>query len=280
MCKYIDTHTHLQFSAYDGDRSEVIERIQREQIAIINVGTEKKTSEEAIRLAEENKNMYATVGLHPIHTSETFHDDQETKEKTHEVGERFDYDYYKSLALQKSVVGIGECGLDYFHLPENIPDAKERQKEAFIEQIKLSEETGKPLMVHCRNAYHDLIPIIKEHLSEKENPGIIHFFSGTVEEAQILLNLGFSFTFGGAITYPQKKNGADYEAILGIVPMDCLLSETDAPYVAPVPYRGKRNEPLYVIEVVKKLASMKRVSLETMSSHILRNAERVFGLSL
>ena len=282
MYKFIDAHTHLQFSAYDSDRNDVISRIRKEGIIIINIGTQRVTSEEAIKLAKENSDMYATVGLHPIHTAPTFHDSNETQEKIHENGEVFNYEYYKKLALEKRVLGIGECGLDYFHLPENITDAKERQKSVFIEQMKLSRDVEKPLMIHCRNAFPDLIKIIKENNSSlyTDNPGIIHFFSGTIEEATELLAMGFSFTFGGAITYPQKKNSTNYEEIIKMMPIEKILSETDAPYVAPVPYRGKRNEPAYVIEVVKKLAILKQVSLETMSVQILKNADRVFGIEL
>jgi len=309
MGEFIDAHTHIQFSAYDEDRSEVIERARKEKIVIVNVGTQKSTSESAIKLAHKHADVYATVGLHPIHTSRSFYDAQElgggnaakaftpleisrskrlqpsakaesgflTGFMSHE--EKFDYDYYKNLALDEKVIAIGECGLDHFHLQENIPDAEERQKKAFIEQIKLSRDVKKPLMIHCRDAFPDLIEILKSNNSNllAGNPGIIHFFSGTENEARELLDMGFYFTFGGAITYQPKKNGVNYEAIIKIMPMERILSETDAPYVAPAPYRGKRNEPIYVIETVKKLAAFKQVSLETMKKQILKNAEIVFN---
>ncbi len=260
MYEFIDAHTHAQFSAYDSDRNEVIDRARKQGIIMVNVGTETITSKSAITLAHSYATgVYATVGLHPVHTAPSFNDEKEfvsSRNESENESEAFNFIRFKELARDEKVVAIGECGLDYFHLPENNPNAKNKQKEVFMEQMKLSREIKKPLMIHCRDAFGDLIEIFTTHHSmlNAENPGIIHFFTGTLREAEILLDLGFYFTFGGAITYPPKKNGADYASIIKMMPFEKILSETDAPYVAPVPHRGKRNEPLYVIEVVKKLA--------------------------
>lgn len=274
----IDAHTHAQFAAFKDDYREVVERALNVGVGMVNVGTQKDTSRRAVEIAHEfeKEPVYATIGLHPIHTAKSFHDSQELggDKGFTSRGEDFDYDYYKRLAEDPKVVAIGECGLDYFRLSGE--ETKQKQKEAFIRQIKLAREVKKPLMIHCREAFPDLIEILEQNKNHSnESPGIAHFFSGTLDEAKKFLEMGFYFTFGGVITFAR-----DYDEIIQFLPLDRILSETDAPYVAPVPYRGKRNEPVYVIEVVKKLAELKNVSLETMSAQILGNASRAFGIKL
>ena len=239
----------------------------------------------AVALAEEYaaEPIYAAIGLHPDHAAPaSFYDEDEgVSEKAKEINERgesFDSDFYKKLAASSKVVAVGECGLDYFHIPENRKDeVKHKQKEAFIRQIEFSVDVKKPLIIHCRDAYDDLIQMLNAKKSVLNAvPGIIHFFSGTRDEAEQLLNMGFYFSFGGVITFPPKKGKTDYAQIVKTMPIDRILSETDAPYVAPVPYRGTRNEPAYVIEVVKKLAEMENISLEEMRKCILKNSKYVF----
>ncbi len=289
--RIFDAHTHVHFMAFDADRDEVIKRALNAGIGMVNVGTDKKTSADAVALAERYDGLYATVGLHPIHTSPSFRDEDEGDE-TPET--EFDFDWYFNLAKHPKVVAIGECGFDYFYLPkgEGAPaqggsasGGKEKQKQAFLAQIRLAKEVGKPLMLHCRssadgkqNAYRDLIDTLKtNNLQLTTPPGISHFFSGTLDEAKELLDLGFYFTFGGAITLPKKSGGADFEALVRIVPLDRILCETDAPYVAPLRYRGKRNEPFYVDEVVKKLADLRGVSIGEMERITLENMRRIFN---
>jgi TatD DNase family protein len=276
--RFLDAHTHAQFKAFDSDRDEVISRALAAGIGMINVGTEAKTSQGAVRLAHNYENVWAAVGLHPIHAGgSSYHDKQELEIAPPRDGIEFDYDYYKQLAEDKKVIAVGECGLDYFRIANNAAEIKERQKKAFLLQIKLAEEVNKPLMIHCRNAFPDLIEILIHNSSFliPHNPGVIHFFSGTKDEAKKLLAMGFYFTFGGVITFAR-----DYDEVIKMIPLDRILSETDAPYVAPVPYRGKRNEPLYVIEVVKRLAALKNLSVEAMAVQILKNAENCFNLKL
>ncbi len=257
---------------------------------MINVGTQADTSQAAIQLAEKyDEGVYATVGLHPIHTEKSYHDPQElgvgpnpsfsnSRELENKEGEgftsrgeNFDYDYYKKLAEHPKVVGIGECGLDYYRLEEH---TKEKQKRAFLEQIQLSYEVQKPLMIHCRKAFADLVDILKSEKSLLGNrPGIVHFFSGAVEDAKNLLDLGFLFSFGGVITFTH-----DYDEVVKYIPLERIALETDAPYITPVPYRGKRNEPLYVQEVAKKLAELKEVEFEYSSSKTLENTRTIFGI--
>ncbi len=242
---------------------------------MINVGTQRDTSEGAIKTAEAfETGVYAAVGLHPIHTEKSHHDGKELGEGEAAQafisrGEEFDYEVYKKLALHPKVVAIGECGLDYYRLSE---ETKRKQFEVFEQHIVLAHEVKKPLMIHCRNAFPDLIQLLTTNYQLLNTiPGVIHFFTGTVENTKDLLELGFSFTFGGVTTFTR-----DYDAVLEYLPLDRILSETDAPYVAPVPYRGKTNEPAYVVEVVQKLAEIKGVSEEVMADQIIKNAERVF----
>lgn len=284
MIKFFDAHTHVQFNAFKNDWQDVLTKAFQNNIALINVGTNKITSQKAIKIIEnceslnpEYLNMiYATVGLHPIHTSASFHDPDELDENDNhfESENNFDYNFYKNLALNNKVLAIGECGLDYFRL--NNENQKEKQIQMFEDQIKLSFEVKKPLMIHCRNAYSDLIQIFKKHKNLlNSNPGIIHFFSGSKEDAQELLNLGFYFTFGGVITFSRS-----YDEVIKFIPDNKILSETDAPYVAPIPYRGKRNEPLYVIEVIKKLAEIKHKNYEEISNQILENIKTLFNIQI
>jgi TatD DNase family protein len=284
---YFDAHTHVQFSGYKEDREAVIKRAIEADVYIINVGTQKDTSRAAVELAQKySQGMYAAIGLHPVHTSRSFHDAQELGGGDAAIpftsrGEVFDVDYYRVLALDPKTVAIGECGLDYFHFLEDEPHEAqiERQKAAFLAQIELAKEIKKPLMIHCRNAFDDLIEFVRPHAHELK-PGVIHFFTGTVEDARALLDLGFSFTFGGAITFPPRKGKkqGDYDEVISLIPLDRILSETDAPYVTPVPFRGKKNEPAYIPHIVQRLAELKNVSPEEMKAQIWDNAVRIFGI--
>lgn len=289
---FIDAHTHAQFSVYDADRDAVIRRAQDADVWMVNVGTQKDTSRAAVALAEKyHEGVYAAIGLHPIHTSASFHDAQELggaeaaaegviKTFTSRA-EVFDADYYRALALNPKTVAIGECGLDYFRFNDDEPREVQvrKQKTALLAQIELSKEVKKPLMIHCRNAFSELIEVVRPH-AHKLPPGIIHFFTGTPDEAKTLLDLGFSFTFGGVITFPPRKGKSqgDYDEAIALIPPDRILSETDAPYVTPAPFRGKRNEPAYVVHAVAKLAALKHVSTDEMKAQIWENARRIFGI--
>ncbi len=275
-----DAHAHVQFSAYDGDREAVIGRALAAGVRMVNVGTQLDTSRAAVALAEKYEHVWAAVGLHPIHTARSFHDAQElgggeAAKAFTSRGEMFDAAEYEKLARHPKVVAVGECGLDYFRFNDAEPrDAQiAKQKESFWEQIALASKVGKPLMIHCRNAFADLIEILKNNRTDLR-PGVVHFFSGAMDDARTLLDLGFSFTFGGVVTFAR-----DYDGIIKFIPIDRILSETDAPYVAPVPYRGKRNEPAYVIETVKKLAEIKGLPFEEMAAKTVENARRIFSLS-
>ncbi|MCS6789012.1 MAG: TatD family hydrolase [Patescibacteria group bacterium] len=280
MVKFFDAHTHVQFNAFAHDWKDVLDRAFKNQIGLINVGTNKITSQKALNLINDYANLnskflyiYATVGLHPIHIKKSFHDPDELEENDFMGENDFDYEFYRNLALNSKVLGIGECGLDYFRLENN--DEKFKQIDIFQKQIKLSFDIKKPLMIHCRNAYSDLIKVLKNNKNLLNNySGIVHFFSGSKDDARQLLDLGFYFTFGGVITF--TKN---YNEVIRFIPLNRILSETDAPYVAPVPYRGKRNEPLYVIEVVKKLAEIKNIDFNDLNVKILENLHNLFNIN-
>jgi len=277
---FIDAHTHAHFAAFAGDWQEVIDRALAHNIWLINVGTQKDTSSRALEVARGYpKGIYATVGLHPIHTAKSYHDVQELGGNDEAKGfvsrgEVFDYEYYKSLAQDPKVVAIGECGLDYYRVDESL---KEKQREIFISHLTLAREVKKPLMIHCRpskgtdDAYQDLLAILNEQ--NYDSPFVVHFYVGSPFMTDKLVARGAYFTFGGVVTFARE-----YDESIRIIPMNKILSETDAPYVAPVPYRGKRNEPAHVVEVVKKLAELKGVDTKEMEERIFENAARIFRL--
>ncbi|OHA27324.1 MAG: hypothetical protein A3C06_00535 [Candidatus Taylorbacteria bacterium RIFCSPHIGHO2_02_FULL_46_13] len=271
--QYIDIHAHLNFSAFDADREEVVKRTLEANTAVINVGTQKDTSVKAIEIAKQYPGkMFATIGLHPIHTSKSYHDKQELGEGGAEFtsrGEQFDMEYYKKLAQDPSVVAIGECGLDYFRLEA---DTKEQQRKAFIEQIELANTVDKPLMLHIRNAYQDAYEILKTHAKVPAN---LHFFAGTIEEAKLFLDLGLTFSFTGVITFARS-----YDEVIKYLPLDRIMTETDAPYVTPAPHRGKRNEPRFVSYVAEKIAVIKELDAESVKKTLVSNAVRVFALPI
>jgi TatD DNase family protein len=277
---FIDAHTHAQFAGYDADRAAIFARAKEADVYMINAGTQRDTSARAVALTEEYpEGVYAAIGLHPVHTSKSFHDEKElgggeAAKAFTSRGEIFDYDYYRALAMHPKTVAIGECGLDYFHFSDDEPrDVQvQKQKDALLAQLALARDVQKPIMIHCRDAFHELIPLLKEHGAGLPS-GIIHFFTGTKDDALALLDLGFSFTFGGVVTFTR-----DYDAAIAAIPIDRILSETDAPYVSPVPFRGKRNEPAYVVHTVAKLAELKGVTPGEMKTQIWANAQRVFGI--
>ena len=282
--KFLDAHTHVQLPAYDADRDAVIARAREAGVSLVNVGTQASTSRAAIELAEKNDDMWATVGFHPSHCNEDWYHDAD--EQALPEREMFDADIFKELAAHPKVVAIGECGLDYYVREPGTELShadKKRQEEVFSSQIEIAKAAGKPLMIHCRNAFPELIVmLIARRSSLLAAPGIIHFFAGTVDEARSLLDIGFAFTFGGAITFPPRKGVARgaYDEIIEMLPFEAILAETDAPYVAPASRRGQRNEPAYVVEVIEKLAALKQVPVDEMAAHINANAKRVLGIEI
>jgi len=275
MSKLIDCHTHIQLNAFKEDSKQVIQRALDSNIWLVNVGTQFKTSLEAVRLANQYKEgVYATVGLHPNHTGPSYLDESELSQADHNPqGEEFLYQEYLELARNEKTVAIGECGLDYFRNEDE--KAKEKQKQVFLEHVRLACEVNKPLMIHCRpskgsdDAYHDLFEI----LEGKEVKKILHFYVGSLEMTKKFLTSDYYFEFGGVVTFT-----TDYNESINLIPLNRLLLETDAPYVSPAPYRGKRNEPLYITEVAKKLAQIKGVEYNELAEISTANARKIFNI--
>ncbi len=269
--KYFDAHTHVNFVAFNDDRDDAIQRAKDAEVGMNIVGTQFDTSKHAVEIAEKYDTVWATIGLHPIHTGKSYHDEKELGEGGKAFtsrGEIFDSKKYEVLGQSKKVIAIGECGLDYYRLEEN---TKNIQIEAFVQQIELANKLGKPLMLHIRNAYDDALEVLKAHAKVK---GDVHFFAGDWETAKKFIEFGFTISFTGVLTFTH-----DYDEVVKNAPLDMLLSETDAPYVTPVPYRGKRNESIHVREVVKAIARIRGEGEERVATQILENAKRVFGVS-
>lgn len=258
--KYIDIHCHLDFKDYDSDRADVLARMQAGEVGAITIGTDLESSKRAVGVAEQNKNVWACIGIHP-----------------HEVSKApFDTGEFAKLIQNPKVVAVGECGLDFFRIPpEKILEEKRKQRKLFEDQINFALEYNKVLMLHCRDSYDDVLDILglyKKQAGDKLR-GNAHFFAGNIDQAKRFLDLGFTMSFTGVITFAR-----DYDEVIKYLPNDSIMSETDAPFVAPTPYRGKRNEPSYVLEVVKKMAEIKGISTEVIVANIQNTAARMFGL--
>ncbi len=279
----IDIHAHLQSGAYDADREAIIQQCAEQDISVINVGTNRQTSQDALVLAHRYpERFWAAVGLHPTHLISSPRDPDESASGSDIVpAEEFQCAVYRELARDEKTVGIGECGLDYFHLerdygfsPEQIAQEKERQQEVFAAHIRLAKEVGKPLVIHCRDAYGDVLAVVRREGMPAAG-GDVHFFAGDMQTAQQFLDLGFSLSFTGAITF---KNAAAYADVIRSLPLDRLMAETDAPYVAPEPFRGTRNTPLYVRQVVEKIAAIRNISFDEAALATFTNAKKLFKL--
>lgn len=266
----IDTHVHLDFKEFDRDREEAIKRFfDAGGEKMINVGCDLASSERSVELAEKNENIFASVGVHPH--------DAENLDKT--VLERLE-----ELVVKEKVMAMGEIGLDFFR--DLSP--REIQIEAFRSQIELAKKHKKPVIIHCRDAYVDMVEILK---SSKVSGwmGVMHCFLGSWPIAEELLKMGFYLGFTGAITYPKKRLlkdplGLNFNVepeifkVIKNTPLDRILIETDCPYLAPVPRRGERNEPMFVKHVAEKIAELKGISFEEVEKVTSENARKLFGV--
>jgi TatD DNase family protein len=260
MLNYFDSHSHINDSRFDLDRAEVLLRMKEKDCWSLVVGTDRKMSEDAVALAQANEGIFSAVALHPADNFD----------------EVFDEAVYKNLAKQPKVVAIGECGLDYSRIPEEKrEDETKRQTALFEKHIELAIENNLPLMVHCRDAHPDLLQILntkKKEYGEKLR-GNIHFFSEGPQIAKKYFDLDFTISFTGVLTFARN-----YDETVRYAPLEKILSETDSPYVAPTPYRGKRNEPIYVEEVVKAIANIRNQDFEIVREAMVKNAFRAFSL--
>jgi len=257
---FFDIHCHLESEDYASDRDAVLERMNESSVWGISVGTDIQSSKEVVSLADKHEGVFACIGVHPRDDAKAIFDE---KEFTH-------------IVKNHKVVAIGECGLDYFRFEGDLEKEKKRQRELFEKQIYFALTHDKPLMLHCRDAYEDSVDIL-EHFAKKHGEklrGNAHFFAGDVDVARRLLSIGFTLSFTGVITFARN-----YDEVIRYAPLESILSETDAPWVAPIPYRGKRNEPNYVKGVVYQIAIIREDNLETVRSAMVENAMRVFGIS-
>lgn len=272
--KLIDTHTHMNFQAFREDADQVVERALAEDIWMINAGTQFETSRRAVELAENySDGVYAAVALHPIHLFEHHVDEEETSFRT--KGEEFNAGSYKDLVARSlKVVAIGEFGLDYYRMPpgEDPERVKEVQEEVAIQHLLLAKALGKPVMIHCRDAYADLARLLRE---KYDGPGEIHSFTGRWEEAKPFLEMGFYIALNGIITF--DKTGRS-EKVVKNLPLDRILLETDAPYLTPAPHRGARNEPAYVKFIAQKIAEIKGLSAEEVEEMTTNNARKLYNI--
>lgn len=254
----IDIHCHLDFPDFDKDRQEVIKKALNEKTWMITVGTSMEGSEKAVQIAGEHEGVWACVGVHP-----------------EDANKKIDIDALRELAGNPKAVAIGECGLDYFRCgTSDVPQIQENQKELFEKQIKLAIELNKPLMIHCRDAHNDVLEILKNYKNPETGfRGDVHCFTGTLEEARKYVELGFFISFTGIITFTKQ-----YDEIIKELPLDKIMIETDAPLIAPVPHRGKRNEPVYVKEVAKRIAEIKGISFEEVAKQTTKSAIDFFCL--
>lgn len=254
----IDTHTHLTFPQFDDDRSEVIERAWNsglEHIIVVGAGEGMDGNAKAIDLARTDSRIFATIGVHP-------HDAEGATDAW--------LDGLRRLAADDKVVAIGEMGLDYRHR-HSAPDV---QRKKFRELLLLADEIGKPVVIHDRDAHEDVWKIIQE-VGVPKKGGVFHCFSGDIGFAKRVIAAGFYISIPGVVTF---RNAQDLQEVAAVVPLERLLVETDCPYLAPEPYRGKRNEPAYVKAVAERIAKLKGLSVGDVARVTTLNAKRVFGL--
>lgn len=268
--KTIDTHSHFNVHQFDDDREESIARMEEYGVGTICIGIDAPTSALAVELAHTHESVWACVGQHPT-----------------EWDKVFDENLFEKLVQEERVVAVGECGLDYYR--EKDRGGVIEQKELFSKQIALAHKHNLPLMLHIRpsdlparqdragNAYEDALDILEKYQVQPHVAGALrgtaHFFVGSKEIAQRFLDLGFYISFSGVITFVKE-----YEEVVRYVPLERILPETDAPFAAPAPYRGRRNNPEYVLEVVRKIAEIKGLTFEETQTILRKNVKSLFRI--
>ena len=280
-----DSHCHIHFQSYKEDMEEVIARTQTRGVRMITIGTQTSTSKYGIEVAEAHENMWCSVGLHPSHVHrQTIHEDDQEAFNTR--AESFDKDYYRELIKSSSkVVAIGEVGLDFFRLPDiGKEDVMETQLINVHHALELANETDMPVILHVRDAHAEMVEVLKQYTESGrlERRGVVHCFTGTIEEARAYHDIGFYTSFTGIMTFRDKKDPEKLTPLMEVardVPLEWMLVETDAPYLTPEPNRGKRNEPWMVIHVAEKIAKLKGVTVEEVERITDENANKLFKLA-
>ena len=287
---FIDTHGHVSFAAFKNDAKEVLQRTLKGDTFVVMPGTQYATSKRAVEMAEQyGEGVYAAIGLHPIHLSEKRKVDvlevqsgnaKEEEWMTFETQEEeFLYEKYKELGKSKKVVAIGECGLDYYYEPkskERRQAQRLKQKSALAQQVKLAQELNLPIIFHCRKAHEDLLEFLKPRRGKMR--GVVHCYTGDLKQAEQFYKLGLYFGFNGLIfkDVPALSNPTE---IIGALPLERIVLETDSPYLVPPQADTERNEPLFVKYVAEEIARIKGISVDEIASITTQNAKTLFGLS-
>ncbi len=254
---FIDTHAHLGYESYDEDRELVIQRaIEADVSAIITIGTDVESSREAVGLANKYATVFAAVGIHPTDCAATTEADLEA---------------IKELTADENVVAIGEIGLDYYHMRA----PKDKQHHICARQIQLAQELNLPLIIHNRDSHEDMYNLLSE-LDAGRTGGVMHSFTGDLDYLHTILELDLHISFTGNITF--KKSDAN--DLVTAAPLERLLLETDSPFLTPVPLRGKRNEPAFVVHTARKIAELKNIPVEEIESVTTANAVSLFKLDI
>ncbi|MBZ9572328.1 TatD family hydrolase [Patescibacteria group bacterium] len=292
----IDTHAHLNFTAFDKDREGVIKRCLKHNSWIINIGTNYQTSKKALEIAERyKKGIYAAIGLHPINLDTGLIklkvDPAEFSEKTHGASERegvhfekeFDYEKYKELVKSPKVIAIGEIGLDYYWKPKTTRKKElffQKQKDLLLKQLQLAKEFNLPVIFHCRMAHHDLIEILinqdrdfYDRRNRGQVSGVVHCFTGNWKQAQKFLEIGLYLGFNGIIFK------LDLDEIIKKTPLEKILIETDCPYLSPPQFKDQRNEPLYVKYIAQEIAKIKNINFKKVAKITTKNAKELFKIN-
>ncbi len=257
---FVDSHAHLDDKAFDADREQAIERAHAagvRYLLVIGGGNGPDDFHRALSVARKHESIYAALGIHPHEAARV---------------EELHFERLREAAKEPKVLAIGEIGLDYYY--DHSP--REVQKRVLIPQLELARELKLPVVVHCRDAWADLRETVRDHWQAAALGGILHCFTGSREDAKAFLDWGFLVSFAGIVTFPKSEN---LRAVARTVPLDRVLTETDSPYLAPVPHRGKRNEPAYVVEVTKALAALHSLAGEEMGRQAVTNFQRFFRLA-
>lgn len=261
----IDTHAHLDFDSYDEDRDEVIENFFNENgKAIVNIGVNRERIQKTLEISKTHENIFASVGFHP--------------EEIHNLDDFNNVEKYLNQVIQENqkIVAIGEIGLDYFHSKKE--EEHQKQKELFEIQLKLAGELDLPAVLHCRDAYGDMLEIISK-TEFKKTKKVLHCYSGSSEETKKFLGLEkLFFSFTGNITFPKKESPL-WESIK-IIPFEKIMAETDCPFLSPHPHRGERNEPVYAKFIIEKIAEIKKISFQEAEKQTDQSAVEFFGLNI
>ncbi len=282
---YIDTHCHLNFKDFKDDYKDVAARALSNKIEMIVVGSEIKTSSRSVSLSKEfEQGVYSAIGLHPIHLQDVLikNDNENGKYEFRSKKEEYREDDYLNLVKSggKKIVAIGEIGLDYYHIEgdseKKVDEVKKLQQEVFYKQLELAQKVNLPVIIHCREAHDDLFTILKNFYSRnsfKKEWGVIHCFSGDLNQAKKYWDLGLLTSFTGLITFVKQ-----WDSLIEQAPLEKIMIETDSPYLSPTPFRGQRNEPLYVKEVAKRIAEIKKMDISIVKKEIFNTSKKFFNI--